>query len=159
MVDTLGRILDALNHPIRRAVVQHLATQETPFYGAMLCERFNVSSTAMTKHMRVLESAGIITRLQQGRAKVTVLNRAVLRDVIRAIDTWASRPVLQGPAYRTEHSRRLIQLILDGRVDLLPSAFVWKHVFPGHKFWAAQEAAGELSAEARERLESMLRNE
>jgi DNA-binding transcriptional ArsR family regulator len=52
-----------------------------------LAEPFDISLNAVSKHLKVLESAGLVHRERQGREHVLSLNAAPLRDVAR----WASR--------------------------------------------------------------------
>lgn len=69
MVNYNQRHLDlafgALAHPIRRGILARLATGEATV--AELAEPFKVSAPAITKHMRILEDAGLLSRKKQGR--------------------------------------------------------------------------------------------
>jgi DNA-binding transcriptional ArsR family regulator len=55
----------ALAHPIRRGILARLSTGEATV--AELAKPFNVSAPAITKHMRVLEKAGLLSREKKGR--------------------------------------------------------------------------------------------
>jgi len=55
----------ALAHPIRRGILARLATGETTV--AELAKPFKVSAPAISKHMRILEDAGLLSRRKQGR--------------------------------------------------------------------------------------------
>lgn len=69
MVNYAERRLDlafgALSHPIRRGILARLSTGEATI--AELAKPFKVSAPAITKHMRVLEDAGLLTRVKKGR--------------------------------------------------------------------------------------------
>jgi DNA-binding transcriptional ArsR family regulator len=69
MVNNSQRSLDlafgALAHPIRRGILARLATGETTV--AELAKPFKVSAPAISKHMRILEDAGLLSRRKQGR--------------------------------------------------------------------------------------------
>jgi DNA-binding transcriptional ArsR family regulator len=69
MVNYNQRQLDlafgALAHPIRRGILERLSTGEATI--AELAEPFNVSAPAITKHMRILEEAGLLSRKKRGR--------------------------------------------------------------------------------------------
>jgi len=55
----------ALAHPIRRGILARLATGEASV--AELAKPYRVSAPAITKHMRVLEEAGLLSRRKEGR--------------------------------------------------------------------------------------------
>jgi len=63
--DTLSRTLSALADPTRRAILERLADGESSV-GA-LAEPFEISRPAISKHLCVLEQAGLVTRLRDGR--------------------------------------------------------------------------------------------
>ncbi|HXS99855.1 MAG TPA: metalloregulator ArsR/SmtB family transcription factor [Elusimicrobiota bacterium] len=69
MVNYSQRHLDlafgALAHPIRRGILARLSTGDATV--AELAKPFNVSAPAITKHMRVLEKAGLLSRQKKGR--------------------------------------------------------------------------------------------
>jgi DNA-binding transcriptional ArsR family regulator len=55
----------ALAHPIRRGILARLSTGEASV--AELAKPFKVSAPAITKHMRILEDAGLLSREKVGR--------------------------------------------------------------------------------------------
>ena len=55
----------ALAHPIRRGILARLSAGEATI--AELAKPFNVSAPAITKHMRILEEAGLLSRKKRGR--------------------------------------------------------------------------------------------
>lgn len=69
MVKYSDRRLDlafgALAHPIRRGILARLSTGEASV--AALAKPFKVSAPAITKHMRILEQAGLLSRKKRGR--------------------------------------------------------------------------------------------
>ena len=69
MVKYSDRSLDlafgALAHPIRRGILARLSTGEASI--AELAKPFKVSAPAITKHMKILEDAGLLSRKKQGR--------------------------------------------------------------------------------------------
>ncbi len=70
--DTLDEALDrtfaALAHPARRAILGRLSRGEVASVTA-LAEPFDMSLVAVSRHVRVLEEAGLITRRKDGRAR------------------------------------------------------------------------------------------
>lgn len=69
MVNYSARQLDlafgALAHPIRRGILARLSTGEATV--SELAKPFKVSAPAISKHMRILEEAGLLTRRKEGR--------------------------------------------------------------------------------------------
>jgi DNA-binding transcriptional ArsR family regulator len=55
----------ALSHPIRRGILARLSTGEATV--SELAKPFKVSAPAISKHMRILEEAGLLSRRKQGR--------------------------------------------------------------------------------------------
>jgi DNA-binding transcriptional ArsR family regulator len=55
----------ALAHPIRRGILARLSTGETTV--AQLAKPFKVSAPAISKHLRILEEAGLLSREKKGR--------------------------------------------------------------------------------------------
>ena len=62
----LDGIFHALAHPIRRAMLTRLARQGSATV-TDLAEPFDVSLMAVSKHLKVLEGAGLIRRKRDGR--------------------------------------------------------------------------------------------
>ena len=61
----LDRVFGALSDPTRRGILERLSRGETKV-GA-LAAPFDVSQPAISKHLRVLERAGLIQRTRRGR--------------------------------------------------------------------------------------------
>lgn len=62
----LDRVFHALSDPTRRAMLRNLAGGERNI--GELAQPFEMSFAAASKHVRVLESAGLIRRRVQGRS-------------------------------------------------------------------------------------------
>ncbi|MDX6770348.1 MAG: metalloregulator ArsR/SmtB family transcription factor [Elusimicrobiota bacterium] len=82
MVNYNQRRLDlafgALAHPIRRGILARLSTGEASV--AELAKPFKVSAPAITKHMRILEDAGLLTRKKLGRTHRCRLEERRLKE-------------------------------------------------------------------------------
>lgn len=74
----LDLTFSALSNPTRRAIISKLAQGETSIIE--LAAPFDMSLPAVTKHIRVLEKAGLLTRKKQGRVQYCRLNAAPMRD-------------------------------------------------------------------------------
>lgn len=64
--DALDRTFAALAHPTRRAILTRLATSGSASV-TELAEPFEVSLMAISKHLKVMEEAGLIRREKDGR--------------------------------------------------------------------------------------------
>ncbi len=65
--DPLSEIFGALADPTRRAILARLALGETSV--GELAEPFEMSLPAVSKHLGVLETAGLVQRQKQGRVR------------------------------------------------------------------------------------------
>ncbi len=81
-VDQQSRQLDvtfaALSDPTRRAILDRLAEGEATV--SELAEPFPISVQAVSKHLKVLEGAGLITRGRSAQLRPSRLHAASLRD-------------------------------------------------------------------------------
>ena len=68
----------ALAHPIRRGILARLSAGEATI--AELAKPFKVSAPAITRHMRILEEAGLLSRKRQGREHHCRLEQKRLRQ-------------------------------------------------------------------------------
>ena len=74
----LNRVFHALADPTRRAILHRLAAGEATV--SHLSRPFPVSFAAVSKHLGVLERAGLVTREARGRERVCRINPAALED-------------------------------------------------------------------------------
>ena len=77
--DHLSATFAALADPTRRAILARLASGETS--ATELGAPFEISAPAITKHLKVLESAGLITRTRQAQWRPCKLEAAPLHEV------------------------------------------------------------------------------
>lgn len=78
-MDQLTDVLSAISHPTRRAIVERLANGPARFLD--IAEPFDVALNAVTKHLKLLERAGLIEREKQGREVLISLRPEPLRLV------------------------------------------------------------------------------
>jgi len=74
----------ALAHPIRRGIVERLASG--PATVGEATGGFGVSKPAITKHLKVLEETGVVTRVVEGRTHRLFLEPAVLSEAADWMD-------------------------------------------------------------------------
>src|ERR1700677_2485074 len=83
--DQLSLVFGALSDPTRRAILTRLAEGEATV--AQLAAAFSVSQPAISKHLNVLEHAGLVSRTRRATARLSRLEPAPLREVT----TWLAR--------------------------------------------------------------------
>jgi DNA-binding transcriptional ArsR family regulator len=76
---TLDARFLALAHPVRRAIVERLTAG--PASVGPASRGLGVSKPAVTKHLKVLERAGVVRRSVKGRTHLLRLEPQALRDV------------------------------------------------------------------------------
>jgi DNA-binding transcriptional ArsR family regulator len=80
--DRISLVFGALADPTRRAILTRLTDGEATV--AELAEPFAVSQPAISRHLKVLETAGLISRSRRATARLSHLEAAPLREVT----TW-----------------------------------------------------------------------
>jgi DNA-binding transcriptional ArsR family regulator len=83
---TLDRVYAALADPTRRAILSRLTRQETRV--TELAEPFTVSLNAVSKHVRVLEDAGLIRREVRGRDHYLSLDATPLQEAATWLENY-----------------------------------------------------------------------
>ncbi|MFN8533401.1 MAG: metalloregulator ArsR/SmtB family transcription factor [Dehalococcoidia bacterium] len=76
--DRLSLIFAALADPTRRAILERLAEGEAPV--TELARPFSLSLPAITKHLKVLERAGLISRGRDAQWRPARLEASPLRE-------------------------------------------------------------------------------
>jgi len=74
----------ALSHPIRRGIVERLAAG--PATVGHATEGFGVSKPAISKHLKVLEETGVVTRVIDGRTHRLSLEPEALGEAAEWMD-------------------------------------------------------------------------
>ena len=77
--DKLDKTFAALANATRRAILAHLAEGEATVNE--LAEPFDMSLPAISKHIKVLERAGLITRGQKAQYRPCTINSAPLQEI------------------------------------------------------------------------------
>ena len=77
----LNEAFSALSDPTRRAIVERLT--RGPRRVTELAEPFEMSLAAVSKHIQVLERAGLVKRTREGREHVLTLDARPMREVAR----------------------------------------------------------------------------
>ena len=84
----LNAVFSAMADPTRRAILGRLARGESTVTG--LAEPFSISLPAISKHLRVLENAGLISRQVDGRIHRCRLAAIPMKDALDWISFYRS---------------------------------------------------------------------
>jgi DNA-binding transcriptional ArsR family regulator len=91
--ETLDRVFAALADPTRRRILTRLASGEATV--TELAEPFRISQPAVSKHLKVLERAGLIARGRDAQRRPSRLQARTLDDVSKWVEelrrTWEGR--------------------------------------------------------------------
>jgi DNA-binding transcriptional ArsR family regulator len=85
-VDELSETFAALSDPTRRAILGRLAEGEATV--GELAAPFPVTTQAISRHLKVLEHAGLITRGRAGRLRPSRLEGERLRDAAEWLERY-----------------------------------------------------------------------
>jgi len=86
MSDPLSTTFAALADPTRRAILARLAQGEASV--GQLAAPFSISQPAVSKHLKVLEQAGLITRGRAAQSRPCKLDAARLREISDWLETY-----------------------------------------------------------------------
>jgi DNA-binding transcriptional ArsR family regulator len=84
--DSLSATFAALADPTRRAILARLASGETSV--TKLAEPFQMSMPAVSKHLKVLERAGLIARGREAQWRPCRLEAGPLKDVSDFVEKY-----------------------------------------------------------------------
>lgn len=84
--DHLSQLFSALSDPTRRAILERLSKGEASVNE--LAEPFDITLPAVSKHLKVLEKAGLIERTREAQFRPCRLQAAPLRDAANWIDHY-----------------------------------------------------------------------
>ncbi len=86
VADPLSATFAALADPTRRAILARLSSGETSV--TELARPFSISGPAVTKHLKVLEKAGLISRSREAQWRPARLEPAALKAVTQWLDEY-----------------------------------------------------------------------
>jgi DNA-binding transcriptional ArsR family regulator len=76
--DSLSMVFGALADPTRRSILRRLSEGEATV--AELAAPFSISQPAVSKHLKVLEGAGLVSRSRRATARLSRLEAEPLRE-------------------------------------------------------------------------------
>jgi DNA-binding transcriptional ArsR family regulator len=84
--DRLSTIFAALADPTRRAILARLADGEATV--TELAEPFSISLPAISRHLKVLEQAGLIARSRSAQWRSSTLRAEPLQEAVAWMETY-----------------------------------------------------------------------
>jgi DNA-binding transcriptional ArsR family regulator len=87
--DRLSKVFSALADPTRRDIVARLAVSDATV--GQLAEPYDVSVQAVSKHLRVLEDAGLVSRSRDAQRRPCHLEAEVFDLMTKWIDRYRER--------------------------------------------------------------------
>jgi DNA-binding transcriptional ArsR family regulator len=107
-VEQLDRTFAALADPTRRAILKRLSDGEATVNE--LAKPFPITVQAVSKHLKVLERAGLITRARSARLRPSRLNGAPLGEAVEWLEHYR-------PHWDTSFERLGVRLRREDRRD------------------------------------------
>ena len=86
--DRLNRAFAALADPTRRAIIARLARGEATVNE--LAEPFDMTQPSISKHLKVLERAGLISRGRAAQTRPCRLEAAALKEIANWVEMYRS---------------------------------------------------------------------
>ena len=103
--DPLSTTFAALADPTRRAILARLTSGETTV--TQLAEPFRISLPAISKHLKVLEQAGLVARGREAQWRPCRLDAGPLKDAVAWLESY--RRFWEGSLDRLEAYLRELQ--------------------------------------------------
>jgi DNA-binding transcriptional ArsR family regulator len=110
VTDTLSRVFSALADPTRRDLVARLSVADATV--TELAEPYDVSLQAVSKHLKVLEDAGLVTRSREAQRRPVHLEA----EVFDLMTKWLERYRRQA-----EERYRRLDVLLEQLPDTHPT--------------------------------------
>ena len=87
-VETINAVFAALSHPSRRQILRALRVEGGRMTAGEIAHRFSCTWPTITKHLHILESAGLVRVEKSGRERVYYLETNLLLGVTRKWLRW-----------------------------------------------------------------------
>ncbi len=85
--DRLDAMFAALADPTRRAIMERLAAAKGELAVGDIAEPFRISAPAISRHLQVLERAGLIERRIERQWRMV----RVRREALKPVESWITR--------------------------------------------------------------------
>jgi DNA-binding transcriptional ArsR family regulator len=84
--DRLNQVFGAVSDPTRRAILSRLSTGNSTVVN--MASEFPMSLPAVSKHIRILERAGLVARKIEGRTHHLHLNAAPMQEALQWMEYY-----------------------------------------------------------------------
>jgi DNA-binding transcriptional ArsR family regulator len=84
--DVLSKTFAALADPTRRAILSRLTSGEASV--SEIAKPFSMTMPAISKHLKVLESAGLVARSKSAQWRPRKLNAAPMKEISEWLDQY-----------------------------------------------------------------------
>ena len=105
----LDKTLAALADPTRRAILQKLSHGEMRV--TRIAQPFRISLNSVSKHIRILEKAGLVKRRRAGKEHLLSLDTRTLEDAGRWINEHYSLWTKRLDALETHHRKDYVSTV------------------------------------------------
>jgi DNA-binding transcriptional ArsR family regulator len=85
---TLDRVFQALSASTRRSILMQIREQDETVNN--IASKFQISLPAVSKHLKVLEQAGLISRRKDGRKRICRAEPALMSDAMKWLEFYQS---------------------------------------------------------------------
>lgn len=110
--EQLNRVFAALADPTRRHIVARLADADVSV--GELAEPYDMSLQAISKHVKVLEEAGLVTRSREAQRRPVHLNAEVFSLMTKWIERAAATQPSETTANRASTASTVFMDLLSG---------------------------------------------
>ena len=100
--DALDAVFDALAHPARRQMIAVLYARGGVMTAGAIADRFKHAWPTTTRHLRVLEAAGLVRSIRRGRQRDYGLDSGPAVGPAAGIQAWTATPPVATSAERAK---------------------------------------------------------
>ncbi len=100
----VGKVFEALSSEVRRKVLAYLSA--TSLTAGEIAERFDISKPSLSKHLNILENAGLII----GEKKGQYIHYSLVRDnLVNTLNSFALEVCPVGRPLKKESKKKALQ--------------------------------------------------
>ena len=81
MPNRLNKVLRSIADPTRREIFNLLIVASTALSITQIADQFDISRQGITKHLKILQQAGLLDMSSQGRERYCMANAGPLKEV------------------------------------------------------------------------------
>lgn len=89
ITDSLSLVFGALADPTRRSILAHLSVEDATVNE--LAQPYNMSLPAISKHLKILERAGLISQIRDAQYRPRHLEKETLTEIAAWLQNYNSR--------------------------------------------------------------------